>query len=134
MNLGMAVMASRNAIIGSGCHDLVKFHLSILAARFSVARLQKSAAPPAAIVVAPVGSHLNNIFLAHNGLDHIAQIIRHRLAKALADDLTRILNRKFNLQILVPVGTDLQFSLPDPFGIVLVDARNFQIRFNLEFS
>jgi hypothetical protein len=97
MNLGVAVMASRNAIISSGRHDLVKFHLSILATFFSITGLQEPTAATATVIVAPVGGHLNDIFLPNNGFDNVAQIIRHRLPKAFADDLAWVLNREFNL-------------------------------------
>jgi hypothetical protein len=134
MNLGVTVMASRNAVISSGSYDLVKFHLSILATCFSITGLQKPTTAAATIIVTPVGGHLNYILLPDNGFDNIAQIFRHRLTKAFADDLAWILNSKFNFQVLVPVGTDLQFSLPDPFGIVLIDARNFQVSLDSKFS
>ena len=97
MNLGVTVVAGCNAIIRSRGRDLFKFHLSILATFFSITGLQEPTAAAAAIIVTPVGGHLNNIFLPNNGFDHIAQIIRHRLTKAFSDDLTRILNREFNL-------------------------------------
>jgi hypothetical protein len=47
--------------------------------------------------------------------------------------LAGVLNRKFNFKILVPVGTDLEFSLSDPLGIILNDASDFKLVLNVEF-
>jgi hypothetical protein len=65
--------------------------------------LQISAAAAATVVVGLVGIHFNKIFFSHNRLYNIAKIIRHRISKAFAHDLTRVLNRKLDLQILVPI-------------------------------
>jgi hypothetical protein len=133
MNLGMTVMARSNAIIGSSIHDLVKFHLPVLTPGISVPGLQISAAAATTVIVGLVGMHVNKIFFSHNGLYNIAQIIRHWISKAFAHNLAWILNRKFDLQILVPIGIDLEFSLPDPFGIILVDACNLKIMGYIKF-
>jgi hypothetical protein len=103
MDLGMTVVACSNTIIGSSRHDLVKFNLPVMMPGIRVAGLQIPAATAATVVVGLVGMHVNEVLLSHNGLHNKAQIIRHRIPKALAHDLTRILNRKLDLQILVPV-------------------------------
>jgi hypothetical protein len=43
------------------------------------------------------------------------------------------LNREFNLQILVPVGIDLQSSFADPFRIVLINGGYFKVVIDVEF-
>lgn len=77
--------------------------------------------------------HINKIFFPHNGFHNIAQIIRHWISKAFAHYLTGILNRELDLQILIPIGVDLEFSFPDPFGIILVDACNLKIMGYIKF-
>jgi len=47
--------------------------------------------------------------------------------------LTRILDRKFDLEILVPIGIDLEFAFPDPFGVVLVNVFNLKTVVDIEF-
>jgi len=103
MDLGMTVVARSNAIIGAGRNDLIKFHLSVLVSGIRIARLQIPAAAPATVIVGLVGVHLNKVFLPHHGLHNKAQILGHRIPKAFAHDLTRILNRKLDLQVFVPV-------------------------------
>jgi hypothetical protein len=103
MDLGMTVVASGNAIISASRHDLVKFYLSVLMSGIRVTGLQISAATAATVIVGLVGIHFNKVFFSHNGLYHIAKIIRHWISKAFAHDLARILNRKLDLQILVPI-------------------------------
>ena len=49
------------------------------------------------------------------------------------DYLTRILNRKFDLQILVPIRIDLELALPDPLGVVFVNVLDFKLMWNVEF-
>jgi len=47
--------------------------------------------------------------------------------------LTGILGGEFYFSILVPIGIDLEFPFPDPFGVVSDDAFRFKMVFNLEF-
>ena len=89
--------------------------------------MQKSAAAAAAVVVGAVGGHINEILFAHHRFDHIPQVLRHRISEALAHQLTGVLHGEFDAQILVPVGIDLQFALPDPLGVVLDDAFDFKV-------
>ena len=133
MNLGMAVMASGNAVIRSRGFNLIIFQLSIFQALFLEPGLQKSAAAAAAVVVRFIGLHVDEIFFTHHGFDHKTKIICNRIAIALSNDLAGILNREFDFQILVPVGIDLQFSFTDPFGIIFINVLNFKIVFDVEF-
>ncbi len=124
VNLGMTVMACSNAIISSRSHNLIKFYLAVLMTRVSVSGLQIPATATATVVVGFVGGHVNKILFPNNGLHHKPQILCYRITIAFPDDLTWILNRELDLQILVPVGIDLQFAFPDPFGVILVNACN----------
>jgi hypothetical protein len=133
VNLGMAVVASGNAVVRAGCLDLLVFQFSILQTLILEPGLQKSAAAAAAVVVRFIGLHIDEIFFTHNGFDHETQIIRNRITKRLSDDLTGILDRELDLQILVPVGIDLQFSFTDPFGIIFIDVLYFKVVFDIEF-
>ena len=133
VDLGVAVMTSRNAVIRAGRDDLVELHFSVLLPRVDVSGLKIPAPAAATIVVGLVGGHVNEIFLTHNRLDHIAQVICGRITESFSDDVAGILDREFNLQVLVPVGTDLEFPLPDPLGVVLKDAGNFQVGLDFVF-
>jgi hypothetical protein len=77
--------------------------------------------------------HVDEIFFTHNRFHGISQIFGHRIPKALSNQLAGILNRKFNFQVLVPVGIDLQLSFPDPLGIKLDDTLDLKVVLNFEF-
>jgi hypothetical protein len=77
--------------------------------------------------------HVDEVLLTHNGLNHKPQVLGDGVAVALSDDLARVLDRKFDLQFLVPIRIDFQFSLSDPFGIVLVDVLDLEIVGDVEF-
>jgi hypothetical protein len=94
--------------------------------------LQKPPAAAATVVVRAVGLHVDEILFAHDRFDNKAQVLGNGIAIALANNLARILNRKLDLQILVPVGIDLQFALTDPLGIVLIDVLDFKAVLEVE--
>ncbi len=95
--------------------------------------MQETAAAAAAVVVGAVGKHVDEIFLAHDGFYNKPQILCHRIAKTFSYELARVLNRKLDFQVLVPVGIDLQFSFPYPLGITLNNAFDLKIVRNIEF-
>jgi hypothetical protein len=133
MNLGMTVVAGCNAVRGAGGHNLVEFYFAEGAALIGQSILQKAPASAAAIVIGAVGGHVDKVFFAHHGSNHIAHIFGDRIAEALANQLARILAGKLDLAVLVPLGADLQFALPNPFGIKCDDAFDFKIVFDFEF-
>ena len=133
MNLGMTVMTSGNAVIRTRCLDLLILQLAIGQALLLKPGLQKPAAAAAAVIVGFIGLHINEVFLAHNCLDHITQIFSNGIAETFSNNLARILNRKLDFQILVPVGIDFQFPLTDPFGIIFINVLDFKIVFDIEF-
>jgi hypothetical protein len=65
MDLGVAVMASRDAVIRTRGLDLFVLQPSILKPLFLEPGLKKTAAA-ATIIVGSVGLHLDEIFFAHN--------------------------------------------------------------------
>ncbi len=132
VDLGMAVMAGCQAVIGPGLHDLFKFSPAVISPGFRKPRLKITAPAPAAVIVGSVGLHVHEILFAHNRFDNISHIFRHRVAEAFSNQLARILDREFDLQIFVPVGIDFQLSFTDPLGIVLNDAFTFKIVFDVE--
>jgi hypothetical protein len=77
--------------------------------------------------------HVDKIFFAHNGFNHKPQIFGNGIPIAFPDNLTGILDREFDLQVLVPVGVDRQFSFTDPLGIVFINIFYFKIVFQVEF-
>ena len=131
--LGMAIMACSDAVIRACGYDLVEFDLAVLPSCIRVSGLQKASASSTAVIIRFVGMHLYEIFLSYDRLYDIAQIIGYRVTKALSHDLTRVLNREFDFQVLIPIGVYLQFSFTDPFCVILVNARNLQIRLDVEF-
>jgi hypothetical protein len=121
MNLGVTVVAGCHAVCRAGRLDLIIFYFAIGQALILEPRLEKAAAAAAAVIVGLIGRHVNEIFFAHDGFNDKAQILGNRIAIAFADDLAGILNRKFDLQVFVPVGVDLQFAFPDPFCVVFIN-------------
>jgi hypothetical protein len=132
VDLGMAVVAGRDAIVGLGVLDLLVFEPAVLEPGVLVPGLQKTAAAPAAVVVGAVGHHVDKVLLSHDRLDHEAQVLCDRIAEAFPDDLAGILDRELDLQILVPIGVDLQLSFPDPFGVVFIDALDLNGMLDVE--
>jgi hypothetical protein len=133
MDLGMAVVAAGDAVVCAGGLDLIIFDFPVSQAFILEAGLEKSAAAAAAKVVGAVGHHIDEIFFADNGFHHKPQVVGNRVAIAFSDDLTGILDRKFNFQVFVPVGVNLEFTFTDPFGIVFVNIFYFKVMFEVEF-
>ena len=133
MDLGMAVMASGNAVSCAGFLDLLVLEPAELQTLLLETGLQETAAAAAAIVVGPVGLHIDKVFFAHNGFNHEPQILGNRVAEGLANNLARILDRKLDLQVLVPVGIDLQLALADPLGVVFINVLNDKVVLDVEF-
>ena len=80
VDLCVAVMARRNTVISLCSHYLLKFAFAVIASGFGKSRLQEPSSAATAVVVRLVGSHFYKIFLSHNRLNNIPQIIRHRIA------------------------------------------------------
>ena len=133
MNLCVAVMARRNTVIRFCIHYLLIFSFAVSASGFGKSRLQKPAAATTAVVVRLVGRHFYKIFRAHNCLNNIPKVLRHRIAQTLANQLARVLYGKFYSQIFVPVGINLQFPFPDPLGIILNNTLGLKIVLDVEF-
>ena len=134
MDLGMTIVTRSNTVISSCGYNLVKLDLAIAITLLCESRLEEASASATTVVVGLVGPHINKIFFPHNGLHHKPKIVCHRISVSLAYNLTRILNRELDLKILVPVRVYRQLSFPNPFGIVLVDASNFEVIRDIEFS
>jgi hypothetical protein len=133
MNLGMAVMAAGDTIVRAGRLYLFVLQPAEFQTLLFHAGLEETATAAAAIIVGPVGDHINKIFFADDRFDHIAQIFGNGIAKRLAHDLTGVLDGKFNFEVFVPVGVDLEPAFPDPFGIVFIDVFDDKVVFDVEF-
>jgi hypothetical protein len=133
MDLGVTVVAPGNAVVCTGGFDLFIFDFAVLQAFILEPGLEESAAAAAAVVVGAVGLHVNEVFFAYHGFDHEAQIFGNGVAKAFANDLAGVLHREFDLQVLDPVGIDLEFAFADPLGIILIDVFDFKLVFQVEF-
>ncbi len=132
MNLGMAVVAAGDTVIRAGLLDLLILQPAELQPLFFHAGLQKTTATAATVIVGPVGNHINKIFFTDHRFDHISQVFGNGIAKRLAYDLTGVLDGEFNLEVLVPVGIDLEPSFPDPFGIVFIDVFDDKVVLDVE--
>ena len=132
VDLSMAVMAGSQAVIGPGFYDLFKFSPAVISPGFRKPGLKITAPAPAAVVVGSIRLHVHEVLFAHNRFDNIPHIFGHRVTEAFSNQLARILDREFDLQIFVPVGVDFQLSFTDPLGIVLNDAFAFKIVFDIE--
>ena len=77
--------------------------------------------------------HFYKILFTHHRFHGISQVFGHRISEGFADKLTGILHRKFDFQIFVPVGIDLQLSFFDPLGIILNNASDLKFVINIEF-
>ena len=95
--------------------------------------MQESSTTATAVVVGFIWCHVDEVFRTDNLFHYVAQIVRHRVAKGFSNQLARILDGELDLQVFVPVGTDRQFTFPDPFCVVLDDAGYFKIMFDVEF-
>ena len=132
MNLGMTIVATRDTVIRAGLLDLLIFQAAEFQPLFFHARLQKTATAAATVIIGPVRDHINKIFLADHRFNHVSQVFGNGIAKRLAHDLTGILDSEFNLEILVPVGIDLEPSFPDPFGIILINVFDDKVVLDVE--
>ena len=95
--------------------------------------MQESSTTATAVVVGFVWCHIDEVLRTYNLFYHVAKVISHGVAKGLSHQLARILDGELNLQVFVPVGIDRKFSFPDPLSVVLDDAGNFKVVFNVEF-
>jgi len=95
--------------------------------------LQRAAAAAAAVVVRFIRGHINEVLFTNHCLNYKPQVISHRIAQRLPDELAGVLNRKLDLQVLVPVGVDLELTLPDPLRVKFDDASDFEIVRDVEF-
>jgi hypothetical protein len=132
VDLRVAIVAGRNAVIGSGRLDLFILQSSVFQAGVLVTGLQEAPAAAAAKIIGAVRLHVDEIFLADDGLDDESQIFGNRIAEALANDLTRVLYGKFDFKILVPIGVDLELALADPLGVIFVNAFDLEVMRDVE--
>ena len=133
VDLGVAVVASGDAVVGAGGLDLLVLQTAVFQTLLLESALEKTAAPAAAEVVGAVGSHVDEVLFAHDGFDHETQILGDGVAVAFAHDLTGVLNGEFELQVLVPVAGDLESALSDPLGVVFVDVLDLEVVVEVEF-
>ena len=133
VNLGMAVVTRGYDIVGTGGIYLIEFNFAILAAFVFSTRLQEPTATATAVVVGPIGRHVDKILLANHRFGYIAQIFCRCIPKGFPDQLTGILQGKFNAQLFVPVTADWKFSFPDPLGVILPDVGDFKTVFYIKF-
>jgi hypothetical protein len=133
MDLGMAVVATGDTVVCAGGLDLIIFDLPVSQAFILKSGLEKSAAAAAAKVVGAVRLHVDEVFFSDNGFHNKPKVVGNGVSIAFSDNLTGILNRKFDFQIFVPVRVDLEFAFADPFGIVFVNIFYIKVLFEVEF-
>ena len=106
MNLGMTIVTAGDAVVRSRRLDLLVLQLSIFEALFLESGLKKAAAAAAAVIVGPVGLHIDKIFLSDNRPDYVPEVFGDGVAITLANNLAGVLHRKLDLSFFVPVGVD----------------------------
>ena len=95
--------------------------------------LEKATTAATAVVIGFVGGHVNEVLFPDHGLDRISKVIGYGISKGFSYKLAGVLNRKLDLQILIPVRIYLEPSFFDPFCIELNDTDNFEIVLDFEF-
>jgi hypothetical protein len=133
MDLGVAIVATGNAIGGARLFDLLILEPAVFKALLLESGLEETAAAAAAEIVGPIGLHIDKIVFPHHRLDHKAKIFSDGIAVTLAHDLTRVLHREFDIQIGVPIRTDVEFTFADPFGVVFINVFDLKIVVEVEF-
>ncbi len=133
MDLGMAVVATGDAVVGAGGLDLIVLNFAISQSFFFKPGLEESAAAAAAKVIGAVGLHVDEVFFADNGFHHKSQVVGNGVAIAFSYNLTGVLDREFDFQVFVPVRVDLEFAFANPFGIVFVNIFYIKVMFEIEF-
>lgn len=133
VNLGVAVMASGDAVIRPGRLDLLIFQPAVFQAFFFKPGLQEAAAAATAEVVGPVGMHVHEILFADHRFYNVTQVFCNGIAIAFTNNLAGILNGEFDFQVFVPVGINFEFAFADPFCIILIDIFYFKVMLKVEF-
>ena len=133
MNLGMAIMAAGDTVSRAGFLYLFVLQPTEFQTLLFHSGLEETTTAAAAIIVGPVGDHIDKIFFSDDRFDHESQVFGNRFPKSLAHDLTGVLDGKLNFQVLVPVGIDFELSFPDPFGIVFINVLDDKVVLDLEF-
>ena len=95
--------------------------------------MKETTAAAAAEVIRSVGVHFYKVFFTHDRFYDKAQIFGDRITKAFTDNLTGILDRELDLEVLVPIGIGFQFSFADPLGIVFVNIFYDKVMLDVEF-
>ncbi len=131
--LGMAVVAGRDAVISAGSQNLIGLYPTVLPPRIGIPGLQETTTSSTTIVVGAVGVHIHKILLADYASDNKPQILGHGVPKGFAHQLAGVLDREFDFKVPVPVGIDLQFTFPDPLGVVLNNTLDLKIVRNVVF-
>lgn len=133
VNLGVAVVACRDAVVRPGRLDLFVFQFPVGQPLFLEAGLEKTTPAAATVVIRLIGYHVDKVLFAHDGFHHEAQIVGNGIAVGLAYDLAGILDGELDLEVLVPVGAGLELALPDPLGIVFVNVLDLELVLDVEF-
>jgi len=133
VDLGVAVVATGDAVSGAGLLDLGVFDLAVGETLFLVPGLEEAAAATAAEVVALIGVHVDEVLFANHGLDDETQVVGGFISEGFPDDLTGILDGELDAQLFVPVGVDGELALTDPLCVVVVDVLYFEIVLDVEF-
>jgi len=133
MDLGMAVVARRDAIGCLGGQNLVGLGLAVSPSLLGESGLKESAAAAAAKVIGLIGGHVHKVFFPDNRPDHISHVFGNRITKGLSDQLTGILKRELDLTFLVPVRGRFKFTFSDPLGIELNNTFNLKVVGDVEF-
>ena len=132
VNLRMTVVARRNTVLRLGLHNLFEFSFAVIATRFRITGLQKTAAPTTTVIIGSVGAHIDEVRFSHDGFNHHAKIFGHRIPQRFTNQLAKVLNGEFYTQVIIPAGVNVQFSFAYPLGIVFDNGSNLEIVLDIE--
>lgn len=103
VNLGMAVMARRNNITGTGFLNLVEFGLPVSTPFFGPSTLERSAAAAATEIMNSLWCHIDKILFSDDFFHDITQIFGTGLPVCFSNKLAGILDGEFHFQFFVPI-------------------------------
>jgi hypothetical protein len=99
-------MTAGDTVIRSCGLNLLIFQSSIFETLLFKSGLKKTTAAATAVIVGPVGLHIDKIFFTYDRFDDIAKVFGDGVTKTFTNDLAGVLNCKLDFTFFVPVGVD----------------------------
>jgi hypothetical protein len=94
VDLSMAVVARRDAVVRLGVGDLIEFQFSVLMPSFCIAGLEVPSPAATAVVIRSVRVHFDKIFFSDHRFDNKTKILGNGIPKCFSHQLAGVLNRE----------------------------------------